>query len=129
MTPLPAPGLLRRAAREHRRLERLAAALPADDPVAVLHLGSAVLLHGFFEETYLFAAHRLLDRAVCELLCGEHDEIREGLALLEDLLRDPGSPEDLPSLAAALARRVQEHVERDGRILYTPLERMNLLET
>jgi hypothetical protein len=122
-------GLLRRAAREHRRLERLTASVSEADPAAVLQLGTSVLLHGLFEEAHLFTVHRLLDPAVREELSAEHERIRDGLSLLEDLLSEPSPSEDLRSRAAAVARRLRDHVARDGRVLYSPLERMNLPDT
>ena len=129
MARTPTPDLLRRAAREHRRLERLAATVGDDDPGAVLQLGSAVVLHGLFEEIHLFQVHRLLDPSVRDELRVDHDRIGEDLALLEDLLAEGSPCDDLPPLTAALARHLREHVERDGRVLYPPLERMNLLGT
>ena len=129
MAPSPHPDLLLRVAREHRRLERLAATVRETEPDVVLQLGAAVVLHGLVEELYLFALHRLLDPAVREELRADHDRIEETLSLLEELLADPDPGDDLPVLTAALARRLREHVERDGRLLYPPLERMDLLHT
>lgn len=129
MARIPTSDLLRRAAREHRRLERLAATVRESDPEAVLQLGAAVVLHGLVEELHLFALHRLLDPSVRDELRAEHDRIEETLSLLEELLAEPVPSDDLAALTAALARRLREHVERDGRVLYPTLERMDLLGT
>lgn len=119
-----ATPLLRRAAREHRRLERQIAASDDLDPAAILTLGSAVLLHGLFEEAHLFPAHRLLDPSVRDLLAADHEQIGDSLALLEELIAAPAPGADLPSLAAALVDHLRRHVARDARVLYRPLERL-----
>lgn len=122
--PRPSPpALLRRAVREHRRLERQATATGASDPADVLRLGSAVLMHGLFEEAHLLAAHPLLDPSVRAGLLRENEELGESVDLLEELLATAAPSDDLTALTSALYRRLRDHVERDRRVLYQPLER------
>lgn len=59
----------------------------------------------------------LLDPAVRAELEGEHLQIAEDLELLQWLLATTPDSPDIPVLAASLARRMREHVERDARLL------------
>ena len=115
---------LRAAADEHRRLRRLAAAITADDLEAVLGLGSAVVLHGLVEEDRLYHVHRYLDPAVRRQLIDEHREIGRHLELLEQLREANPKGHDLETLSIAVLDRLQRHLERDERVVYRPLRRL-----
>jgi len=83
----------------------------------VLELGTEVLRFAEHEERGFFPLLPLLDPIARAELTHEHDEIDEDLKLLEWLLATgPDSP-DVDILAAAIVRRVRQHVERDGRLL------------
>lgn len=115
------------AAREHRRLARRAGDTPDSDFAAVLALGLAVSMHGVVEQIGLYAANRFLDPSVVERLREEHRRLADDLAFFEQLLGSKPDSEDLPALSQALLQRLRVHLERDERLLYRPLERLDLL--
>lgn len=83
-------------------------------PGQTLALGQALLAFGAREHE-AFAA--LLDTAVRQELQAEHQQIADDLELLEWLVRvSPDSP-DVTILTASLARRMRQHIDRDGRLL------------
>lgn len=96
------------------------------DPVSVttvLDLGSAVLLHGMLEKELEWHLRGLLDQAATEQLQREHEEFAESLELLNSLWRqEPDSP-DLAPLSAAVLVRLRQHVAKDQRMMYDPLDR------
>lgn len=105
-------GLL---AQQRSLLERLDALGPA--PGEVLELGTEVLRFAEQEERAFFPLLPLLDPVARAELGHEHDEIGEDLKLLEWLIATTPDSPDVEILAAAVVRRVRQHVERDGRLL------------
>ena len=69
------------------------------------------------EQRAFFPLLPLLDPSARAELCHEHDEIAEDLKLLGWLLATTPDSPDVEILAAAVVRRVRNHVERDGRLL------------
>jgi hypothetical protein len=96
-------------------LERLSALGTA--AAEVLELGTDVLRFAEHEERAFFPLLPLLDPIARAELSHEHDEISEDLKLLEWLLATTPESPDVDILAAAVVRRMREHVERDGRLL------------
>ncbi len=90
---------------------------------AVLDLGAAVLLHGMLEHELDSLRHPLLDDVVRAQLQREHDEFAEDLELLDSLWRQEPSSSDLASLSAAVLERLKQHLAKDQRMTYDPLER------
>jgi hypothetical protein len=86
----------------------------ADETLAA---GKAVLAFAGREEVAFSAVAALLDPAAVAELSGEHDQIAEDLELLEWLLSTTPASPDVAALSSSLARRMREHVERDGRLL------------
>ncbi len=84
---------------------------------AVLEVGRAVLEFAGSEEEAFFHVLPLLDPAVRSELADEHERLGEDLQLLQWLVSTTPDSPDVASLAAALARRMHAHVERDGRLL------------
>jgi len=120
--------LLQQGAEEHRKLLARAKCTSSDDVIAVLTLGSAVLLHGVLERSHIYAANQYLADAVIEQLTADHARLAEDLALLEDLRQSDPETQDLATLSAALLKRLLEHLERDERTLYQPLDRLRVVE-
>ncbi len=86
-------------------------------PAEVLALGTEVLQFAAHEERAFFPLLPLLDPIARAELGHEHDEIGEDLKLLEWLIATTPDSPDVGILAAAVVRRVRQHVERDGRLL------------
>ncbi len=82
-----------------------------------LALGAEVLQFAEHEERAFFPLLPLLDPIARAELGHEHDEIGEDLKLLEWLIATTPDSPDVEILAAAVVRRVRQHVERDGRLL------------
>jgi len=87
------------------------------DAVAVLRTGRDVLAFAEREEAAFFPLLPLLDPAALAELGGEHRQLAEDLDLLESLVTTTPDSPDVAALAGALARRIHEHVARDGRLL------------
>jgi hypothetical protein len=86
-------------------------------PVEVLEVGEDVLAFAAREDEAFASLTDLIDPAVRAELAAEHQHLAEDLDLLAWLLRtSPDSP-DVEVLAEALARRMRQHLERDGRLL------------
>jgi hypothetical protein len=86
-------------------------------PAETLALGRCVLEFAAREEDAFGALTGLLDPSVMLELTAEHRQIAEDLELLAWLLEAmPDSP-DIPELSESLARRMTEHIRRDGRLL------------
>jgi hypothetical protein len=120
--------ILQESAEEHRKLLARAQHTSGAEVDAVLNLGRAVLLHGVLERSHLYAANQYLARAVVEQFTADHARLAADLGLLEDFRQsDPESP-DLVALSDALLSRLLEHLERDDRTLYRPLERLGVAE-
>lgn len=85
-----------------------------DDTMAA---GKALLAFADREEVAFSALAALLDPAAQAELSGEHRQIAEDLELLEWLLSTTPTSPDVAALSSSLARRMREHVERDGRLL------------
>ncbi len=120
--------LLQQGAEEHRILLARGERTSSDNVTAVLNLGSAVLLHGVLERSQVYAANQYLAAAVIEQFTADHARLAEDLALLEDLRQSDPESQDLATLSAALLERLLEHLERDERTLYQPLERLRVVE-
>lgn len=87
------------------------------DAGKVLELGTDVLRFAEEEERAFFPLLPLLDPIARAELTHEHGEIGEDLKLLEWLLATTPDSPDVEILAAAVERKVRNHVERDGRLL------------
>ncbi len=120
--------LLQQGAEEHRKLLLRAEFTRSEDVTAVLNLGSAVLLHGVLERSHVYAANQYLSAEVIEQFTADHARLAEDLALLEDLRRSDTESQDLATLSAALLERLLDHMERDERTLYQPLDRLRVVE-
>lgn len=106
---------------------RRAQLLESGDVVGILDVGSAVLFHGGLEAAALHAWNPLLDRSVLRALRDEHARLSEELGCLEELWRDDPDAPDVAALAAALRRRLIDHLERDERLVYRPLVRLGAI--
>ena len=112
------------ATRRHHRLRELAQETGDDQVQAILVLAAAVLLHGELEPAHLGAVLRFVDPAVLSELAREHAELAEDVECLRELRdEDPDSP-DTRLLGAAIRQRLLSHLERDERVLYGPLRRL-----
>lgn len=89
----------------------------AGDAAAVLQTGRAVLTFAEREEAAFFPLLPLLDPAALAELGGEHQQLADDLDLLESLVTTTPESPDVTVLADALARRMEAHIARDGRLL------------
>lgn len=95
-------------------------------PQDVLEIGRQVLQFAEREEEAFRSLLPLMDNAVRTGLATEHEQFGEDLRLLEWLLaHTPDSP-DVSALASSLARRMTDHLERDGRLLARAAHRESL---
>ena len=83
----------------------------------VLKVGAAVLGFARREEAVFFPLLPLLDPAARADLGGEHEQLQEDLQLLDSIVTTTPDSPDVGILAEALARRMREHLARDGRLL------------
>lgn len=83
----------------------------------VLKVGAAVLEFAEREEAAFFPLLPLLDPAAKADLGGEHEQLGENLQLLEWLVATTPDSPDVGILAEAIARRMRDHIARDGRLL------------
>lgn len=107
---------LRRLMDLQHTLEVRTSGLGASAP-DVLEVGTAVLEFAEREEAAFFPLLPLLDPAAKAELGGEHAQLADDLQLLESLLSTTPDSPDVATLAEALARRMQSHIARDGRLL------------
>jgi hypothetical protein len=101
---------------EHRRLESCVRTMDAS-PVEVLAAGQTLLAFAANEDRALASLLRLLDQEVIDELHAEHAELGRDLELLQWLLATTPDSPDAAVLAQSLARRMHQHVSRDGRLL------------
>lgn len=86
-------------------------------PHDVLAVGRDVLAFAAREEDAFESLLPLLDQSARGVLEQEHEHLDEDLRLLEWLLANTPDSPDVTALADSLARRMAEHLERDGRLL------------
>jgi hypothetical protein len=99
----------------HNRLEaRMRACLTPDD---VLNIGHDVLEFAAREDEAFRVLLPLIDPAARAELAAEHEQIEEDLDLLGSLVQQSPHSSDVSALAYSIARRMAQHVERDGRLL------------
>lgn len=101
---------------EHRELEALIRDTIAS-PARVLAAGRTLLGFARREDEAFSTLTRWLDPAVLEEMRAEHDEITSDLELLAWLEETTPESPDAAVLAESLARRMLQHVSRDGRLL------------
>ena len=116
---------LERAARIHRCLVDRARATDAGNPEAVLNLVAAVVLHALFERASVFRNARYVSAELQETLEREHAELLEALGLMEELGDDTVDRDDLLTLSAVVYENALHHVERDDRVIYGSLARLD----
>jgi hypothetical protein len=83
----------------------------------MLVVGRALLAFAEREEKAFAAVTSLLDPAVHQDLAAEHQRLDEDLQLLDWLVRTTPESPDVPVLTASLLTRMQQHIDRDGRLL------------
>lgn len=88
-----------------------------ESPGQTLSVGRALLAFAGREDEAFSALSSLLDPAVHADLHAEHQQIGEDLELLEWLLRTTPDSPDVAVLTTSLARRMRQHIDRDGRLL------------
>lgn len=99
----------------HRRLEaRIHSCLTPDD---VLNVGHEVLEFAAHEDEAFRVLLPLIDPAARAELAAEHEQIGADLDLLASLVEQSPQSSDVAALAYSIARRMAQHVERDGRLL------------
>ena len=119
-----AAALEHAAALHGRMLERARRTSPVDH-VAVMNLAVAVLMHGLFEGTAVLASARYVTPELRSTLDGEHEALLEALALMAELADDPDGVDDLAPLSAAVLEQLTRHIERDQRVIYGSLARLD----
>ncbi len=62
-----------------------------------------------------------------EVLEGEHAALAEDLALMDELAAGRGETGDLETLCGVVYDKLARHVERDQRVIYGSLARLNAL--
>jgi hypothetical protein len=100
---------------EQRALEARIQTL--EDPGETLAVGQALLRFAAREDDAFAALAPLLDPAAQAELAAEHRQIAEDMDLLDWLLRTTPASPDVAALSASLARRMHQHIYRDGRLL------------
>ena len=86
-------------------------------PELVLAAGQTLLAFARQEDQAFSALNRLLEPAVLEEMRAEHEEISRDLELLDWLVTSSPESPDAAVLAESIARRMLQHVSRDGRLL------------
>lgn len=86
-------------------------------PAAVLAAGETLLAFARRENEAFAALTRLMDVAVVNEMQAEHEEIERDLELLEWIVATTPDSPDASVLAESIARRMLQHVSRDGRLL------------
>ncbi len=116
MVPASLRAALAGLKQTQQRLEERAQAL-GTSPQEVLELGNGLLEFAEHEDEAFAALATLIDPEARAELAAEHQQLAADLDLLAWLLStSPDSP-DVDVLSAALARRMREHMERDGRLI------------
>ncbi len=111
-------------ARHHHRLLELAEETGDGQVQAILVLAAAVLLHGELEPGHLRGVLRFVDPAVLDELANQHASLDEDVACLRELRDEDPESADARLLATAIRQRLLSHLERDERVLYQPLRRL-----
>jgi hypothetical protein len=120
-----AEGPLESASQAHRRLVGRLQATDRDDAAAVYNLAVAVLIHAELERCTLFGRARYVSLELQQTLEREHAALVDDLALMEELAAGDGGTGDLETLCGAVYDRVLKHVERDDRVIYGSLARLD----
>jgi hypothetical protein len=110
------PALLNELLEEHRSLEDRMSTLQGS-PVDVLAAGQTLLSFAQQEDEALAVLTSLMEPAVLNELRAEHEEIGHDLDLLGWIVSTTPDSPDASALAESLARRMHQHVSRDGRLL------------
>jgi hypothetical protein len=111
-------------AARHGQLRLRAERTAGSDAAAVLELGAAVLVHRALQVARATRILTWLDPAVAARIGAEQDELGQDLELLRELLESEPPSDDATVLAAALLRRIREHLRHDERVLQRPLQRL-----
>ncbi len=93
-------------------------------PEAVLDIGAAVLFHGALEECSATANASIIDETVLKNLAAEHGQIADDLEFLETFYETTPESDDVDSLCLALRERLRSHIERDERLFYESLPKL-----
>lgn len=116
-----------RSADLHELVVRQAREADADDPAQVMNLTLAVLMHGLLERAVFFGAANYLSPELRRDLEAEHASLRDALTLMAELAADAGQADDLEALCRAVRDNVSRHAERDERVLYGSLARLDAI--
>jgi hypothetical protein len=111
-------------ARRHALLRLRAERTRATDAAAVLELGATVQVHRALQVARAARILTWLDPAVSVRLGEEQDQLGQDLELLRELLESQPDSADAAVLAAALLRRLREHLIHDERVFQRPLQRL-----
>ena len=118
-------ALLEHAAQTHRCLVDRARATDCGDPDAVLNLVVAVVVHALFGRESVFRNARYVSSELRETLEREHAELLEAIGLMEELGANAADHADLLALCASVYESALHHVERDDRVIYGSLARLD----
>lgn len=116
MQPSSGQSTLAALLAEQRQLEERVHSLEPCAEAALI-LGYSVLAFAAREDDAFSVLAPLLDPAARQELTAEHQQIAEDLELLEWLLSNGRDSADIAVLTTSLLRRVQQHIDRDGRLL------------
>ena len=97
-------------------------------PAAVLDIGAAVIFHGALETYWGMVNESILDGSVLSKLAEEHSQLADDLEFLETLLDTNPESDDIKSLCLALREHLQTHLERDQRLFYQSLPRLQAVQ-
>ena len=92
-------------------------------PAEALAIGRLVLDFAAREEDAFASISDFLDPSVSIELTADHRQIAEDLELLAWLLEAMPESPDIHELSDSLARRMAQHIRRDGRLLRRATER------
>jgi len=112
------------AMRAHQRLVGRVRATDRDDAAAVYNLAIALLIHAELERCAIFGRARFVSPELQQTLEREHAALADDLTLMEELAVGDGGAADLESLCGAVYDRILSHVERDDRVIYGSLARL-----
>jgi len=113
------------AAELHSVLLRRAHATDRDSPAQVLNLAAAVVLHGLLERAAVLGTARFVSEDLRDSLENEHASLRGAIDLMEELATNPADADDLQALGRAVHDEILQHVERDNRVIYESLARLD----
>lgn len=108
--------MVSRMLQEHRGLATALDKSPLT-PAEVIALGRSLLAFAGKEGQSLAVMLSMLEPAVRDDLAGEHERLKDDLALLGWLMEAAPESADVAALADSLVRRMREHVSRDRRLL------------